>query len=308
MTTLNSKLLRENEEDLLKKIIQYKSNNTWRNSIDSLQKDKFLNNFSAEEKTAGYVLLDMLLFHNQAQERQLVGTLIRKLQSEIYKQHFPRQDQTSKEINGFLVKELESACYIPVIDEDPVASSNAWSSVVYDCTRAKNCFFSPDKLPLLISLRKKYIIFYDDLLGTGTQFCSFIKKKRFALQDNKSVSIEDIMIKNSDIYFFYICLAGYVEGIKKVENSWDNLRLIVGEKFDETDSILSPENEYWRYYDNEQRDYLINMFLKKTKAIKCSERFTRNLSIMFERNRPSNTISPLYWCDNNDWKPLKARG
>ncbi len=292
-------------EDLQRRI-QYQLNHTWLNLIDSSLKDQFLNNFSTEDKVAGLALLDMLLFHNQMQEKQLMRSLIRKMNSHIYKNKHPFQEDNSNEIYSFIAEEMKSASFIPVIDKNPADSSNAWSAILREITGTSDVFFDVGTLPLLISTHIKYIIFYDDMLGTGHQFDTFLKKDRFKINDKRALSIKDLMEKNPTIVYYYLCMAGHAEGITTIQTAYPKIHVIVSEIFNNEDSVLSEENEYWAYYGDKERDKIIEVLRKIIKEKNIDESFSRNLSVIFERNRPSNTAFPLYWY-NKEWIPIKAR-
>ena len=133
-----------------------------------------------------------------------------------------------------------------------------------------------------------------------------MSKKRFELNEKKSVTIWDLLSKN-DVKVYYLCLAGYKEGIDFLKNKYHNLKIIEAELFEEDDSILSKDNEYWAYYDDKFRDCMIERVVDILKAKGFEEPYTRNLSVMFERNRPSNTVFPLYWIKSEQWAPVKAR-
>ena len=52
----------------IQKRIHYQLIWAWLNSVSSVQKNLFVNHFTDDDKLVGLMLLDMLLFHNQAQE------------------------------------------------------------------------------------------------------------------------------------------------------------------------------------------------------------------------------------------------
>ena len=133
-----------------------------------------------------------------------------------------------------------------------------------------------------------------------------MSKKRFELNEKKSVTIWDLLSKN-DVKVYYLCLAGYKEGIDLLKNKYHNLEIIEAELFEEDDNILSKDNEYWAYYDDKFRDCMIGRLVDILKSKGFEEPYTRNLSVMFERNRPSNTVFPLYWINSEQWTPIKAR-
>lgn len=304
MTIMNQEKILEE----LKKRIYYQRTHTWRNIISKTDVDNFISNFNDDE-VLGFVLLDILIFHNQEQEKQLVHTLIEQLLKDIYKNINPNQDDNSEQINRKLKSKSKDICFIPVADKDLSDSSYAWSTVVKNSYEGlKKQFYSVDQLPLLLSLQKKYCVFYDDMIGTGEQFTSFITKKRFCLDKKTNLSILDLMDHNKETQLYYLCLAGYKDGIEKVKSLNDNIKVVVAERFDTTDSVLSPDNEYWLYYDKRDRDEIIKKVQDYYKSI-CGEnqKFSRNIAVMFERVRPSNTNFPLYWCNNKNWKPLKTR-
>lgn len=298
-----------NEEKIcndIKKRIQYQLNHNWGGILDSSQKDKFLRNFSPEDEIVGYVLLDMLLLHNQEQEKQLTKVLIHKLYSSIYKKIQSDQSQSSMEIETIISKEMKNACFIPVADKNCADSSNAWTSIFRDQVGNSDCFYDVDKIPLLLAIKKRYIIFYDDMLGSGTQFDLFLSKARYCLNDKKQLSLWELL-SNCNQKVYYLCIAGYKEGIDKIKKEYHRIEIIEAEFFEDDDNILSRSNEYWEYYDDEFKDYMIKKVKNILKEHEVEEPYTRNLPVIFERNRPSNTVFPLYWLKSEKWNPIKAR-
>lgn len=298
---------KQNFTEYLEASIHYQMTNTWLNLINSVEKDRFLNNFKPEDKIIGLVLLDMLLFHNQAEEKQLILSLIRKLMSAMYKRKNLKQDDSSKEINSYLQKEMEAICFIPVTDEDPADSSNAWTSILSEFIKTRNEFASIDNLPIHILENKHHIVFYDDMLGTGSQFERFLEKPRFSINERNKISISKLIEQTDTIHFYYMCIAAHKDGIQRIKNKWNQITILASEIFDDKDDILSKENEYWELYENEIRDELIAKIAKYINEFTPDEKFTKNLPIIFERNRPSNTTFPLYWYNQSTWKPLKPR-
>ena len=290
----------------IKKRIQYQLNHSWGGVLDSSQKDGFLSNFSSEDQIVGYVLLDLLLLHNQEQERQLAKALIHKLKSSIYKNLRPNQNKKGKQIEDILFEELSKACFIPVADKSPADSSNAWTAIIREQVGVTDCFYDMEKIPLLLALRKNYIIFYDDMLGSGTQFDKFLSKEKYGLNEKKKVSIWELL-SNNEVTVYYLCFAGYKEGINIIQEKYQGVEIIEAEFFEEDDSVLSVDNEYWAYYEDEFRDRMIKRMKDILKERGIEEPYTRNLSVMFERNRPSNTVFPLYWTKSGNWTPIKAR-
>lgn len=291
----------------IQKRIHYQLNRTWLNSVSSVQKDRFLNNFAEDDKLVGLVLLDMLLFHNQAQEKQLISTLIRRLRTVIYKQSHPHQRDTNIEIERFLQSEMKSTCFIPVTDENPSDSSNAWTALIREKTNFTACFYSVDKLPLLLAMNKRHIVFYDDMLGTGNQFETFLTMNRFPISESKQLSINDLMKFRPEVQYYYICMAAHEDGIKCIGDKWNQLKIIASELFNEYDSVLSTENEYWKFYSEQKRDELIKKLQNVVSKVSPNDRFTKNLPVIFERNRPSNTAFPLYWRNQVSWNALIPR-
>lgn len=290
----------------IQKRIQYHLYHTWGDSIDSTQKDRFMSNFSDENKIVGYVLLDMLLFHNQSQEKQLIKSLLRKLYSSIYKEAEVSLDIDSGDIHSFLEKEMKMACFIPVLDKNPADSSNAWTSIIREQVGGSDSFYEAERIPLLVAIRKKFFVFYDDMLGTGNQFETFLTKKRYDVNEKKAYSILDIVEAN-DIKVYYLCIAGCSKGIGNIEEKYPRIKVIVSERFEECDSVLSKDNEYWAYYSKDFRNYIIGKIEHILEDEEIEEPFSKNIAVMFERNRPSNTVFPLYWYNKKQWKPLKSR-
>ena len=302
-------VMRNDDEKIcnaIKKRIQYQLNHSWVGVLNSSQKDFFLNNFSYDDQIIGYILLDMLLLQNHEQEKQLVKSLIRKFKSSIYNNLRITKNQNSTEIESVILLEMEKTCFIPVTDKNPSDSSNAWTSIIREQVGMSDCFYDMSKIPLLLALNKKYIVFFDDMLGSGNQFDTFLSEKKYYINEKRRVSIWELLSINEQ-KVYYLCLAGYKEGIDMIKEKYNGIEIIEAEFFDEDDNILSENNEYWAYYDDEFRDRMINRIKEILEEKGIEVPFTRNLSVIFERNRPSNTVFPLYWEKKDNWAPIKAR-
>ena len=100
----------------LKRRIQYQMDHTWQNIFDNTVKSRFLNNFCEDDRIAGLVLLDILLYHNQAQEKALMKSVFRKMQSHMYKSNHPLQEYESEKIEKCLSDYISKSACIPVSD------------------------------------------------------------------------------------------------------------------------------------------------------------------------------------------------
>lgn len=201
----------------------------------------------------------------------------------------------------------EKMCFVPVDDSDPSASAFSLTS------QFKKSEYVPTNInyidlydmPLMLSLKYKYFVFYDDLIGTGNQFITFWDKKRFG--KNKDISIKELAKKNSDVIFYYLALGGCEKGIQDVKKKIPDLKIIVSEYFPEYYDIFNDKNEYWEL-NPDKKETVLKYINEKEKELGSRSPFSKNLAVLFQHGRASNTVLSLYWYKSNGkWKELYKR-
>ena len=262
-------------------------------------------NFKNDEEV-GWALLEMLIYYNYEQVQVLAQSVFKKFKRNIWISEFAGIYQNaSANINNMLNEKLKGACFIP-LEENNVGSAFSLTNVykkIKDFS-AHIKFYNVLDIPILIALKHKYIVFFDDIIGTGTQFTKFWDEtKHFK---NFDITLNDIAALNPDINFYYLVLSASEDTLEKLNKKYENITIITAEKYYAENSVLSLQNEYWdmRPY---LKDVVINYLNKKMEELKIRNPFGLNMPILFQHCRAPNTSLPLYWHGKNAWNELYKR-
>lgn len=300
-------MIKEKEwEESVKKKIQYMANHIW-NGLNFTDIELFLSNFEKENKMVGWVLLDMLTYYSSEQEQSIISNLMRLLKRDIWvDMGMAKQNLSSGEINQKLQNIYKKMCLVPVDDSDPSASSFALTSEFKKSEYVSRYIKYIDlcDVPLMIALKYKYFVFYDDLIGTGHQFSTFWDQERFG--KNNNIKIRDLAERNPNVTFYYLALGGCEEGVGILKQSIPNLRVIVSEYFPEYFDVFSDKNEYWEL-NPDKKNIVLEYIETKERELSSKSAFSENLAILFQHGRASNSVLSLYWHNSDEWKKLYKR-
>lgn len=294
-------------EDEVKKKIRYMTNSVW-SGIHYTQVEEFIQNFEPNNQIVGWVLLDMLIYYSNEQEESIISNLIRLLKRDVWlNENVVNKELSSEMIQNQLNSILENMCFVPV-DESDISASAFTMTPQFKKSKdlpRKTRFIKITDIPLMIAMQNKYFVFYDDIIGTGEQFKKFWEKPIFG--DNKDISIGALAQKNPDKIFYLLVLGGCQEGIDKLNGVFPNLRIIVSEYFPNNYDIFSEENEYWEL-NPDKKDMVREYISTKEKELKIKNAFCKNIPVLFQHGRASNTALSLYWYSKEDyWKELYKR-
>lgn len=293
------------EKQVMKKI-RFMTNNIW-NGISFSDVERFLTNFG-EDRIVGLTLLDMLIYYSYEQEEYIVKNLIRLLKRELWiSEEVGKRDKSAREINKSLNEVYKTMCFIPVNDHDPSDSAFSLTTIYKkseDVSRMVE-YVEVKDIPLMIALQKKFFVFYDDIIGTGTQFRKFWSKTEHFGKQN--ITLNYIAEKNPDIKFYYLVLGGYKNSIDTLMEEFPNLKVIASEIFTKDYDIFNEENEYWEF-NSDKREQVLQYIQKKESELGSKSSFSLNLPLLFQHSRASNTALSLYWFSKLDkWKELYRR-
>lgn len=294
-------------EDSVKKKIRYMANNVW-DGLSATSIEEFMGNFNDDEKVIGWVLLDMLIYYSSEQEESIICNLMRLMKRDIWiRNKMAQKDLSSVTINSELQDIYKKMCFVPVDESDPSASSFGLTSQFKKTREVPSAitYIDIQELPLMIAMNYKYFVFYDDLIGTGTQFEEFWEKEIFG--KNKKIRLMDLAKENPDIIFYYLAYGGCQEGIDKLKEKNPNLIVIVSELFCENIDLFDKKNEYWEL-NPDKKDIVLDYVKKKEYKLGYKSKFSKNLPVLFQHGRASNTALSLYWYKKeNKWKELYKR-
>lgn len=283
------------------------TNQVW-DGISPTDVDEFISNFDTSDQIVGWVLLDMLIYYSNEQEESIISNLMRLLKRDIWlKEDMAKRELSSSDIKKEFNNIYKKMCFVPVDESDISASSFSLTSQFKkseDVSRQVKYIKLAD-VPLMMAMKNKYFIFYDDLIGTGNQFKTFWKKPIFG--DNQSISLTDLAIMNPEICFYYMVLGGCQDGIDVLNKNIPNLRIIVSEFFPKSADVFSDENEYWEL-NPDKKELVLKYVSEKEQELNLKSPFSKNLPVLFQHGRASNTALSLYWSTkSSNWKNLYKR-
>ncbi|MHA2798013.1 phosphoribosyltransferase-like protein [Vibrio harveyi] len=144
----------------------------------------------------------------------------------------------------------------------------------------------------------KVLVLFDDILGTGTQFRSYIDKFK----------IDDLGIK-----ILYFPFAAYQESIDSIHEDYKNIIVCPVEVLTESESLFSEDNlAFFNKFHSENtseeiKEYYLNMCKKKNIKTKDTLGFGNlALTYFFSNSVPNNNIAAL-WYDSETWTQLVGR-
>lgn len=293
------------EKQVMKKI-RFMTNYIW-DGISLSDVEAFLSNFG-DNKMVGLTLLDMLIYYSCEQENYLIENLIRLLNHDLWiNRKVGEIEQSTNKIRNGLKEIYNNMCFVPVKDHDPSDSAFSLSSMYKKskCVPRTIDFINVEDVPLMIAMKKKYFVFYDDIIGTGKQFNDFWSVTKHFGKFN--VTLQEISEKNLDVQFFYLVFSGYKDNIDKLKDQFPNLKIIVSEVFTSDHCVFDDTNEYWEF-NKDKKELVLDYINKKEQELKSKSEFSLNLPVLFQHSRASNTSLSLYWYEKEGkWKGLYRR-
>lgn len=297
----------EEWKEQVKKKIRFMTNYIW-DGISTSDVDRFLTNFEGDNVIVGHALLDMLIYYSCEQEEFIVENLIRLLNRDLWiTGKIGLINQSTEKIQEQLKKLYCDLCFVPVNDHGPSDSAYSLSSTYKksDMLPQGVTFINPADIPLMIALKKKGFVFYDDIIGTGNQFRTFWSKTRHF--GNYPVTLERIAAQNSDLHFYYLVLGGYQKSIYELQRDFPNLKIIASEVFTCDYNIFDNTNEYWEF-NRDKKDFVLDYIKEKERALGSNSEFSLNLPVLFQHCRAPNTSLSLYWfTEQGQWEELYRR-
>jgi hypothetical protein len=142
----------------------------------------------------------------------------------------------------------------------------------------------------------KVLILFDDILGTGRQFDTFMKK-----------------FKPSDynVKILYCPFVAQQDGINFINTEYPNVDILPIEKIDNSFGLFSNTNKLFSLCDNTEIEEFKSLYVNMTKnnEFKLSGIFGEGeqaLTFLFNDSTPNNNIAALWYNDKN-WNQLVKR-
>lgn len=288
--------------------IYFMAKNIW-NGLSQKDIDRFIENFK-DKKEVGWALLEMLIYYSEEQAVYLASYLYKCLKRDLWLESVKdghNEINDSNLINNYIEGILHDACFVP-LDKEVDGSAFALPQIykkVKDFPKSID-FCQINDIPLMIALKKKYFIFFDDIIGTGTQFTTFWKKTEHFSSGKRKITLSQLAKINNEVHFYYLVFGAHSETLRKLKADYPNIRIIASEIFTKECSVLSPDNEYWEM-NKELKGLVSKYVIDKLNEFDFKEDYSLNIPVLFQHCRAQNTSLPLYWTNKNDWKELCKR-
>lgn len=252
--------------------------------------------------------MDMLIYYSYEQEHFIAENLFRLLKRDLWiTGELGEQNQSSNQLLSNLEKSYKDMCFIPVRDHDPGDSAYSLTSIYkkLDDWPSSIDFVDVTDIPLMLAIKKRYFVFYDDIIGTGHQFRVFWEESKH--WGKHQVTLKTIAEKNPDVHFYYLVFSGYHDSIQALSPESSNLKIITSEVFTRDYSIFDDANEYWEFNPS-KKDVVTSFVREKEEKLGIKNRYGLNIPVLFEHSRAPNTTLSLYWYSKeNVWKELYGR-
>lgn len=164
----------------------------------------------------------------------------------------------------------------------------------------ESLIITPAEIENCIKDGVKLFVFFDDFLGSGTQFKDCIEKE----------NIESLLVKAK---FIYAPLVAHKKGIEFLKNRFPSIELVYVEFLDESNGVFNDKCNCFtdgvntpikvkKYYYELLKNKKINLKRQDRKGFGNLE-----LVYIFEHASPDNTLPLLWWPNTSTFKPLFKR-
>ena len=268
---------------------------------------KWLNNFADEkERYFAACVLDSLIYRSDDQTLALLRQL------------FQRAVPNLVRSSGLKLKELEECIntlhrsnenvepqirIIPVLSaSDPVSKSAP--TILRKLKRHLN--FSErwtakvEEIPALAKNGIRAFVFVDDFLGTGRQFCSFIKASRISPCMKKTICI-------------YAPAVAHEAGVAKLRKESPYLQVACAELLTNSMGFFSPTMPWFKDGVNSvagAKAYYFALLKRKGITVDRGKRLgygSLEVTYAFEHGIPKTSLPLLWWNRTTTWSPLIER-
>lgn len=272
--------------------------------IDELALNRWLSNFSCDEsKYLAACMLDALTYRS----KKMCHSMMRKILNEItpyYCRDIGIDNfATIAEWMLNIANGDQLVRFVPVSISDGKVKSS--SVVVREFIEANDipqrCIQQAENIERAIENGTKLIVFLDDFSGSGHQFNKFIIQKNISELADK-------------VRFMYSPLAAHHEGIKRIENKNEYIKVLPVEVLsDQHDFFYTCKDGFFRgdrqntsedaktFY----QDYCLTKFEKSKYLFGMS---SQALTYSFFLSCPNNNLKALYHDQGQAWKRLLFRG
>jgi hypothetical protein len=308
------------KEKLDKKIISY-IKSIWLGKVNYPQVEEWLSNFNNPDDEVSEIekvnMLYLLSKFSYLGEKE-IKILLESLYNDLFKQ--PKINEIRSDNKNTMNIALISDEFQKILDKTFFVSvgtaANSGGHLLYPFNKVntdvdeKHCKTQDAIMTVVEQFEYEHVIltnenidcyiFLDDIIGTGDQVLSKLRKHIRLLREKKT----DLVIK-------YFSMLATSKGLKTVRDS--NLFDEVKTVFELDDSFISLE-EGSRYYNSSLKE--VSITIAKQVALSYGTKHKLyspvlghgecQLLLGFNYNTPDNSL-PIFWSDKNQWKPIFKR-
>ncbi|MEL4277242.1 hypothetical protein AAEH77_11960 [Shewanella xiamenensis] len=293
-------ILPNNSDEIFERVIQKSMTliklKYW-DDIEKTQLNKWLNNFKTpEEKYLAAVILSKLMYRSKESIRAFGSHLFHIILPQLLEEIGIYKIQSLNDWEKIL--KMENSRCLPIrfstiegVDNQPGKSGSA----VFRQIRKK--YFNKSLGINCLNLHEtpahvKAIIFFDDIIGTGEQFCEFLEKYN---------------IKQLDKKIIFCPFAAQEVGLKKIKAEYPDIIISPVEILDESSGLFSQHNKMLNQEHVEFKEFYLKTCQKY--SIKTSMKLGHGelaLTYCFNDSSPNNNIAAL-WYQGESWNSLIQR-
>ena len=165
-----------------------------------------------------------------------------------------------------------------------------------------------EALNLVLSEPNYNILMVDDFIGSGKQLVDTWHRK-YIVTNGRSESFCDAALNERNV--FYAPIIGTQYGIEQIKQQCPKLKIIPAHILDESYSLVSPSSMLWPdSLKPHAHDFLKTVSQRAGINDALDDHWAGfhglALAIAFEHGVPDATM-PIYWWNQNGWKPLITR-
>jgi hypothetical protein len=275
--------------------------------VNKTRLDAWYNNFkTAEEKYFAAHLLDSLVFRSEDMIKSACKQIVSKKLPQILVKLGIATTLIEQFQKDLTIGKNKDIIFVPVKLDTPGKSSDVLIRQFKQVNNISNDRLVYPEAIEQLTAESKFIVFIDDICGTGSQFCRFYREHDLAR-----------LVQEKELTLIYIPLMAHRKGIEKLNRDCPDLLLNPLE-------ILNDKHNFFREDPDKVGSNL--WFKDKINRVEDVQNFYKNLLINNEINiaktygtgglgltvftnfsSPNNSLHIFYTDKNEKWSPLFGR-
>lgn len=278
------------------------------------EKNRWINNFKDEfGRYFAHKLLDNFIYYSQREILILCNRLLRLFKRDVLNDYYKKNSSipTNDELELIFgnISSRTIMTHISGSNGNPSESGNTMCKNYRRVGFPENQIFYPDKLlKKLLYENISYVIFVDDIIGTGDEASSFWYSNIFN-DDLFGSSFAELADSFPSVKFYYLALVGTEMGLELLNSVARGLKIIVAENIPDNYGVFSDNSIFWE--NDHEKDAAKKYYsdLAEKIGIDCSIKYGiggLELAVAFSHTIPDNTL-PIFYFSSDKWNHLIRR-